>query len=134
MEKRAKNHFNSLLCHKNIPLHCFCCIDRVGMDSIDHIFNTRKVWSSFASSTGFQPDHSSLQQLLHQYWTAKAKNATHKLLLQATPIFICWNLWKKRCACKYGGETININRVKYAIYKDNYKMLNTSVSQVNFPT
>ena len=69
-EKRAKNHFNSLLWHKNIPFKssfllwralrgklptndritnlgiqpaaCVCCFDRSGMDSIDHILGSGK--------------------------------------------------------------------------------------------
>lgn len=85
--------------------YCFCCVDRACMDNKEHTFSSgqfaAKVWSFFTSSVGLQPDHSSLQQLLQQWWIAKPRNAAHKLLLQDTPIFICWNLWKKRCACKY---------------------------------
>ncbi|TMW82495.1 hypothetical protein EJD97_005804 [Solanum chilense] len=107
------------------------------MECINHIFNAiqlaSKVRSSFASTTGFQPDHSSLQQLLQQWWTAKAKNAAHKLLLQATPILICWNLWKNRCACKYGGIATNTIRVNMQSTKTTYKMLNTVFPHVNLP-
>ena len=79
------------------------------------------------------PDCSSLQALIRQWWAVKPRNAAHKTLLQATPIFICWNLWKNRCAAKYGGKTTNINRVRYAIYKDNYKMLTNAFPQVKWP-
>ena len=44
------------------------------------------------------------------------------------------NLWKNRCACKYGCKATNISRVKYAIYNDNYKMLNTAFPQLNWPS
>ncbi|XP_015078408.1 uncharacterized protein LOC107022255 [Solanum pennellii] len=108
-----------------------------GTDSIAHIFSSGKfaatVWSSFAATAGMLPDCSSLQTLLQQWWVVKPRNAAHKTLLQATPIFICWNLWKNRCAAKYGGKTTNINRVKYAIYKDNYKMLTNAFPQVKCP-
>ncbi|XP_015075436.1 uncharacterized protein LOC107019451 [Solanum pennellii] len=107
------------------------------IDSIEHTFKSgqfaAKVWSYFAGSAGLHSDHSSLQLLLQQWWTTKSKNAAHKLLLQATPIFICWKLWKNRCACKYGGKATNIIRVKYAVYKDNFKMLNSAFPHLQWP-
>ena len=78
------------------PSTCVCCFDRSGMDSIEHIFNTGKfaaaVWSCFAATAGMLLDCSSLQTLIQQWWAARLRNAAHKTLLQATPIFICWNL------------------------------------------
>nr|XP_010315780.1 uncharacterized protein LOC104644285 [Solanum lycopersicum] len=119
------------------PSTCVCCFDRSGMDSIEHIFSTGKfaaaVWSSFAATAGMLSDCSSLQALIQQWWAVRPRNAAHKTLLQATPIFICWNLWKNRCAAKYGGKTANISKVKYAIYKDNYKMLTNAFPQVKWP-
>ncbi|XP_015054773.1 uncharacterized protein LOC107001123 [Solanum pennellii] len=83
--------------------------------------------------TGIEYACYSLQQLLQHWWSAKTNNAAHKILLQATPIFICWNLWKNRCACKYGGKTTNISRVKYAIYKDSHKRLSIAFPHINWP-
>ena len=78
------------------PSPCFCCFDRAGMDSIDHIFSTGKfagtVWKSFAASAGLQHEQTTLQARLEKWWTANPRNVGHQLLLQATPIFICWNL------------------------------------------
>ena len=56
------------------------------------------------------------------------------MLLQATPIFIYWNLWKNRCACKYRGKKTNISKVKYAVYKDNFKMLNGAFPHLQWPS
>ena len=70
MNKRAKNHFNSMIWHKNIPFksffllwrtligklptnerltnividpsHCFCGLNRSCMDIIEHTFNSRQ--------------------------------------------------------------------------------------------
>nr|XP_025884111.1 uncharacterized protein LOC112940334 [Solanum lycopersicum] len=136
---RGKLPTNDKLINFDIqPSNCVCCFDKSGTDCIEHIFNSgnfaAKVWSSFAATTGMLPDFSSLQVLLQQWWTATPKNAAHKLLMQATQIFICWNLWKNRCAAKYGGKTTNISRVKYVIYKDTYKMLNTAFPQVRWLT
>lgn len=91
------------------------------MDNIDHNLNTTqfaaKIWSSFGSIVGFQPGHTQLQQLLDQWWTTKSKNAAHKLLLQATPIFICTIIWQNIFSGKYGGKASNSSIIKYAIYK-----------------
>ncbi|TMX01423.1 hypothetical protein EJD97_024534 [Solanum chilense] len=110
------------------------------MDCIEHIFKSgnlaaklvAKVLRSFAATAGILPDHFSLQVLLQQWWTARPNNAAHKSVMQATQIFICWNLWKNRCAAKYGGKTTKISRVKYGIYKENYKMLNTTFPHVKW--
>ncbi|KAK6782003.1 hypothetical protein RDI58_019799 [Solanum bulbocastanum] len=119
------------------PVQCFCC-NRPGMDNIEHIFNKGQfaayVWRSFAAAAGITTDHTSLPQLISQWWSAKFNNDAHKLLLQAVPIFICWNLWKNRCASKYGGKISNVSRVKYAVYKDCYKLLNTVFPYVKWPS
>nr|XP_019067280.1 uncharacterized protein LOC109119268 [Solanum lycopersicum] len=135
---RGKIPTNERLANFGIePSSCFCCFDRTGMDTIEHTFNTgqfaARVWDYFAATAGLQADHSTLLSLIKQWWTAKPKNAGHQLLMQATPIFICWNLWKNRCACKYGGKATNISRVKYAVYKDTFKMLKNTFPHINWP-
>ena len=107
------------------------------MDNIEHTFNSgqfvAKVWSYFAGTAGLQTDHSSLQQLLQQWWKDKCKNARHRLLLQATAIFIYWNLWNNSSDCKYEGKLTNVSKVKYAVYKDNFKMLNSACPYIQWP-
>ena len=34
----------------------------------------------------------------------------------------------------YGGKTTNISRVKYAVYKDNFKMLNGAFPHLQWPS
>lgn len=122
----------------NEPAHCFCCCNRSSQDTIDHTFNSGPfatyVWRSFAAAAGINNDHSSLPQLIMQWWSTKCNNEAHRLLLQATLIFICWNLWKNRCARKYGGKQSSMSRVKYAIYKDNYKLMTTTFPQIKWPS
>ena len=119
------------------PSPCFCCFDRAGMDTIDHTFNSGPfaagVWKSFTAGAGLQADQAPLQAKLRQWWTARPRNEGHQLLLQATPVFIVWNLWKNICACKYGGTSTNISRVKYAVYKDTFKMLKMAFPHINWP-
>ncbi|PHT59573.1 hypothetical protein CQW23_01936 [Capsicum baccatum] len=62
------------------------------------------------------------------------KNTVHKLLLNATPIFICWNIWKNRCARKYGGKQSNIASVKFLVFKDIYFLLAASFPYISWPT
>ncbi|KAG5599773.1 hypothetical protein H5410_031143 [Solanum commersonii] len=95
----------------NDPATCFCC-DRPGWDTIEHIFNTGNfsihIWRYFAVHTGVNIDHIPLIHLIMRWWSTKHNNEAHK------------------CARKYGGKQSNASRVKYAVYKDNYKlMINT---------
>uniref|UniRef100_M1DB97 RNase H family protein n=1 Tax=Solanum tuberosum TaxID=4113 RepID=M1DB97_SOLTU len=136
-EKRTKTAFNNFCWHKSIPFkasfllwrtlrgkiptneklisfgieraNCFCCCNRTGLDTIEHIFNNGHfatcVWKSFAAAAGVNTDHSSISQLIMQW-----------------------------CASKYGGKHSNISRVKYAIYKDIYKLMTTTFHQIKWPT
>ncbi|XP_015159800.1 uncharacterized protein [Solanum tuberosum] len=88
----------------NEPANYFCCCNRSGQDTIEHTFNNgpfaSDVWRSFVAAAGINTDHRSQPQLIMQWWSTKYNNEAHRLLLQATPILICWNLWKNRCASK----------------------------------
>lgn len=53
--------------------------------------------------------------------------------MQATPIIICWNLWKNRCAKKYGDKRSNTSRVIYSISKDITHLLITAFPQIKWP-
>ena len=63
----------------------------------------------------------------------KHKNKAHMLMLQATPILICWNLWKNGCAIKYGAKTSNGTRVNDTIFNDNFKLITSLFPLVNWP-
>ncbi|XP_055802719.1 uncharacterized protein LOC129871761 [Solanum dulcamara] len=118
------------------PAQCYCC-HRAGLDTIDHIFVSgnfaRKVWSVFSDSLGISKEYTPLRNLIMRWWSSNYSNEVHKLILQATPIFICWNLWKNRCAIKYGGKQSNITRVIYSVFKDNFNLLSTTYSYISWP-
>ena len=120
------------------PSKCFCCTDNSGMDRIQHTFTSGKfsaeVWRNFAATAGIEQGCHSLQQQRQHWCTTKANNAAHKMLLQATPIFICLNVRKNRFAVKYGGKTRNITRVKYEIYNGSYKMLGITFPHISCPS
>ncbi|XP_055814172.1 uncharacterized protein LOC129883562 [Solanum dulcamara] len=118
------------------PSQCFCCY-RPGQDTIDHIFVagafSRSTWSMFADSVGISKEYTPLRNLLMRWWTSKCRNEAHKLMIQALPIFICWNLWKNRCASKYGGKHSNLARVKFSVFKDTSHLLHSAFPYINWP-
>ncbi|XP_055824484.1 uncharacterized protein LOC129893019 [Solanum dulcamara] len=118
------------------PSQCHCCY-RPGLDTIDHIFVAgafaKSTWSMFADSVGISKEYTPLRNLLMRWWTTKCRNEAHRLLLQALPIFICWNLWKNRCASKYGGKQSNLARVKFSVLKDTYLLLHSAFPYINWP-
>ncbi|KAK6780036.1 hypothetical protein RDI58_022220 [Solanum bulbocastanum] len=133
----------------NEPTKCFCC-NRSGMDTIEHIFNNGHfatyVWKSYSETAGITTDHSSLPQLIRQWWSTKPKNEAHRMLIQATPIFICWNLWKNRCASKWpsnwkdliamGENCIHDTKVTLVMWRrppKNWVKLNTDGSALDNP-
>ncbi|WMV46844.1 hypothetical protein MTR67_040229 [Solanum verrucosum] len=160
-EKRTKTKINTCTWHKNIPFKCsflvwrairsklptnekinsfggepsdcYCC-NNMGMDTIEHTFNSGKfakyMWKYFADSLGMQ----TLRYLLMRWWSTEYKNKAHKLIMQSTPIFICWNLWKNRCVKKYGGKHSNIAKVKFAVFKDTFRLLHTVFPYIEWPS
>ncbi|KAK4724116.1 hypothetical protein R3W88_026895 [Solanum pinnatisectum] len=51
--------------------------------------------------------------MIMRWWNATHTNEAHKLILQSTPIFICWNLWKNRCSKKYGGKHLALQESNF---------------------
>ena len=91
------------------------------------------VWKSFALVAGFKIDQASRQQLIIQWWTTKSKNEADKLMLQATPIIICWKPWKNRCAIKYGGKPSNLRNFQYEICMDNFRLMTSNFPHIKWP-
>lgn len=63
----------------------------------------------------------------------KHKSEAHKLILQTSPILICWNLLKHICECNYGAKTHNGTKVRHAIYNYNNNLINFFFPQVSYP-
>lgn len=63
----------------------------------------------------------------------KHSKEAHELIIQGSPIIICWNLLKYKRACKYGGKIPNGNRFNYAFYSDSYKLVEVVFPQVSWP-
>lgn len=91
------------------------------------------VWKHFADFCGISREYLPLHSYIMRWWDTEYKNEAHKLVLHSIPIFICWNLWKNRCAGMYAGKKSNLARVKYLIYKDCILLMNTVYPYIPWP-
>lgn len=90
------------------------------------------VWKSFAASCGLSTDFLPLHHYVMRWWSADLKNKVHKLLFQAAPIFICWNLWKNRCASRYAGKKSNLSRVNFLVFRDTFFLMKTAYPYITW--
>ncbi|KAH0711960.1 hypothetical protein KY289_007919 [Solanum tuberosum] len=85
---------------------CGCCDDGV-QETIEHLFIrcsfTNSMWRYFAGSTGVEGRFLQLKDTLYKWWNADV-SAKLKPVLMAVPLFICWQVWKRRNALKFGGS------------------------------
>ncbi|KAG5624777.1 hypothetical protein H5410_009995 [Solanum commersonii] len=82
------------------------------------------IWNFFSAAVGVQHVHIPLRSFLMRWWRQEYKNEVQRLLIQL-PLIILWNLWKNRCAAKYGTMQSNTARVKFLILKDAIHLLST---------
>ncbi|XP_019240872.1 PREDICTED: uncharacterized protein LOC109220861 [Nicotiana attenuata] len=116
---------------------CVCCRKHQA-ETISHIFNTghfaKAIWKNFTATVGFPFSEMPLNTLLLKWWSLKTKNEVHSLLIDTLPIIICWNLWKNRCAAKYGTKQSSMARVIYSINSDINLMLHAKYPTLPWPT
>ncbi|XP_060183144.1 uncharacterized protein LOC132613108 [Lycium barbarum] len=93
---------------------CVCCFAPKN-ETMQHVFVEGKaaeyIWKAMGASLGIQHHHIPIRGLLNYWWNRKAKNKVHKLILQATPIMVCWEIWKAWTAYKYGDNN------KFQLYR-----------------
>ncbi|XP_049368158.1 uncharacterized protein LOC125833012 [Solanum verrucosum] len=119
------------------PVNCYCC-HRPGRDDIDHILVSgnfaNHIWKVHTALLGIEHSYTTLRCLLMKWKSSQHSSEVHKLLHQALPILICWNLWKNRCSAKYGGKQSSIGRVKYLIFKDIMQLFITVFPYLQWPS
>lgn len=118
------------------PKECCCCYN-LEMDIVEHIclwLFARNMWKFFVASCGINSDFLPLHYYIMKLWDAEYKNKAHKLFLQAAPIYICWNLWKNRCASTYAGKRSNLVRVKFLVFKDTFFLMKIVYPYICWPT
>ncbi|XP_015077582.1 uncharacterized protein LOC107021433 [Solanum pennellii] len=89
---------------------CSCCYSP-GEDTIDHIFVTghfaNNIWRFFSAVAGLPHEHSTIHTLLQKWRNLAQATEVQKLATRLLPVIILWNLWKNRCAAKYGAKQSN---------------------------
>lgn len=53
--------------------------------------------------------------MIQRWWALKPKNRVHQTILQVTPVVIFWEIWKARCAVKFGGKRVYVKGIIYQI-------------------
>ena len=71
-----------------------------------------------AATFGAIQTNTDLRCFLLHWKNLPSINQVYKFLISILPNFICWHLWKNRCAVKYGVKKSSIHRVQYGIFKD----------------
>ena len=107
-------------------VECYCC-HKKGTDDINHILITghfaKYIWHYYAAKLGALYNQTDLRSLLLCWINQPRQNEVYKLLNYILPNFVCWNLWKNRCAVKYGGKKSSVHRVIYGIFKDTMQVV-----------
>lgn len=103
--------------HKQIwysegPDLCNCCTVPK-RESMQHVFlhgeATQYVWKHFGGPLGIRIQTNTIRHMIYNWLNQKSNNSIHKLVLQTIPALICWEIWKQRRECNYGGKR-NFNR------------------------
>lgn len=62
------------------------------------------------ASFGINCRNTQLIQLLYSWWNLKTINTVSSFITKVLPQIILWELWRSRCANKYGEELLSIQR------------------------
>lgn len=94
-------------CGINFFTECSCC--RIPQaETMQHVFvsseEASRLWSSIDNPLGIQHHDEHIISTLSRWWTTKHYNNIHQMILKVVPIFICYEIWKQKCACKYGTQ------------------------------
>ncbi|XP_060200827.1 uncharacterized protein LOC132629107 [Lycium barbarum] len=99
---------------KQMDSKCYCC-NTASYQTMNHVFSQGTAasnnWNLFGAPLGIKHSHLPIRHIINSWWQEKAKNDVHRLILNITPIVICWALWKETCAYRYG------NQNKFSGYK-----------------
>lgn len=105
---------------KHLISRCSCC-SAPERESIHHVFicseAAQTLWKFFGHPLGIKHQLWPIKGLLSWWWQTRTKNKVHKFLIQIVPVVICWEVWRNRCACRYGNQKkFYKSRMKNQIY------------------
>ncbi|XP_060170788.1 uncharacterized protein LOC132601740 [Lycium barbarum] len=101
---------------------CFCCPEpsmTPGEEDCEHLFYrgqfAQKLWSIFAGRIGIPFTGLNLRTMLSYCWKFKNKNSIASYVCKIMAPIIIWELWRSRCASKFGNEKPAVLRSKSLI-------------------
>ncbi|XP_070040593.1 uncharacterized protein [Nicotiana tomentosiformis] len=84
-------------------------------ETINHLFlesdTAKAVWNLFYTNLGLTPHTPSLSGRLFTWITINTHNKFIRTMHQIIPIYICWEIWKARCASRYGNGAPPIYKI-----------------------
>jgi len=93
----------------NRHLTCFCCRSSQP-ETLQHVFvaseTTFFLWNAIGNPLGITHNNEPVISVFKKWWDIIPMNKVHQWILHITPIFICYELWKQRCACRYGTQSL----------------------------
>ncbi|XP_060181510.1 uncharacterized protein LOC132611114 [Lycium barbarum] len=103
-----------------LEVKCHCCFPPVlELESVEHLFCSgtfaQNIWSKFGGLFRVQTRGMQLRQLLLQWWSHKTWNMIATSMVKALPTLIMWELWRSRCASRYGSERPSGQRSEFLI-------------------
>ncbi|XP_059295412.1 uncharacterized protein LOC132048740 [Lycium ferocissimum] len=97
---------------------CNCCANPQN-ETADHVFMkgevAEKIWRFFANPVAIKIQRGSMNQLMWSWWATERSNALHKTICSILPMYINWELWKRRGASRYGQKSYSINNIIYHV-------------------
>ncbi|XP_070029417.1 uncharacterized protein [Nicotiana sylvestris] len=95
---------------------CWCCV-QPDEESLQHLFfrseTAKTTWKYFLSRVVIAVEGLTLHQAITKCWTANVCLRL-KLVMQALPSCVVWELWKRRNSMKYG-DVVTTSRVIYQV-------------------
>ncbi|XP_070005561.1 uncharacterized protein LOC142163095 [Nicotiana tabacum] len=92
-----------------IQPRCYCCTPTsTTLETSAHLFwegtYAQDIWKIFAAPFGLQVGNQQYSHILLQWWNHRYMNLVTSFMARVLPAIITWELWRSRCASKYGGE------------------------------
>ncbi|XP_060202996.1 uncharacterized protein LOC132631439 [Lycium barbarum] len=81
---------------------CACCYIPQH-ESMQHVLIEGQaaecIWNAMGAPLGITHQHLPINAIFRNWWNVKARNRVQRLVLNATPILIIWEIWKAWTAC-----------------------------------
>ncbi|XP_060200374.1 uncharacterized protein LOC132628625 [Lycium barbarum] len=126
---KAKLPVDDVLKRMNISIvsRCRCCLNSHSEETLQHLFLTgncaAEVWNYYTTAAGIIDPLIQLHQAVQKWWNMKCVGKL-KLVFEAMPSFICWQLWKRRNALMNGAQ-MSKSKVIYCINQNIHKLISS---------